>query len=76
MTLPIGLGFGGAPDFAFAVCFVGAEALLAGSVGIRITCWHFGHLPDFPDMLSGTFRLCPHWQVTWIGMSTTFKGKY
>ena len=55
-------------------CLDGPPASLSAA-GIRISCWHFGHLPDLPAMLSGTFKLCPHWQVTRIGMLSTFVRK-
>ena len=71
---------------AFVCAGAAATAALAGllpgapdcgeaappAAGIRITCWHFGHFPDFPAIVSGTLKLCPHWQATRIGMFSTF----
>ena len=61
--------------FGVAAGLAGTPATAGAAMGILTSCWHLGHLPDFPAMLSGTFRLCPHWQVTRIGMLTTFIGK-
>jgi hypothetical protein len=51
---------------------VPALEVAAEPLGILRTFLHFGHLPDFPAISSGTDRDCPHWQVTRIGIRIAF----
>jgi len=66
-----------APAADFELDDGAGEALAAEdevAPGTWIICWHLGHFPDFPAMLSGALRLYPHWQVTWIGIRVSFLG--
>ncbi len=60
------------PEVAGFEAEVPALGVAPEPAGILRTFLHFGHLPDFPAISSGTDRDCPHWQVTRIGIRIAF----